>query len=364
MRENRKRKFIFIVQGEGRGHMSQAITLGQLIERKGHEVGHVIVGTSNQREIPAYFSDFFNNRVTHVRSPNFVRNADKKSVNLTKTFAYNIRTIGGVRNSLKKIHEVATNYQPDCLVSFYDMLGGLYFWFYKPHFEHIAIGHQYLHDHPQFIHPKGDWFDRGLIHQHNKVTSIKAYKKLALSFCQYSPMTFENTIVVPALIREDVLSKRPKKGNYILIYLLNEGYVNEIDEWHQRNPDQEIHCFWDKKDASEELCIRHGLTFHRLNDKKFARFMENCKAYASTAGFESICEAVYMDKPVMMVPVQGHYDQTCNAIDAENVNAGVSALSFDIDKLLKYLPVHKSKSEEFRAWIMEGDSIFTRELSL
>ena len=35
------------------------------------------------------------------------------------------------------------------------------------------------------------------------------------------------------------------------------------------------------------------LSFHQLDDVKFLRYMAGCKAYATTAGFESVCEAMY-----------------------------------------------------------------------
>lgn len=31
------------------------------------------------------------------------------------------------------------------------------------------------------------------------------------------------------------------------------------------------------------------LSFHQLDDVKFLRYMAGCKAYATTAGFESVC---------------------------------------------------------------------------
>lgn len=49
--------------------------------------------------------------------------------------------------------------------------------------------------------------------------------------------------------------------------------------------------------------------------------MAGCKAYASTAGFESICEAMYLGKPVLMVPA--HIEQDCNAYDAMKAGAGI-----------------------------------------
>lgn len=40
-------KFLFIVQGEGRGHLTQAITLEEMLLRNGHEV--VEVQSPNQK---------------------------------------------------------------------------------------------------------------------------------------------------------------------------------------------------------------------------------------------------------------------------------------------------------------------------
>ena len=48
-------KFLFIVQGEGRGHLTQALTLEEHLLREGHEVVEVLVGKSRNRELPTFF---------------------------------------------------------------------------------------------------------------------------------------------------------------------------------------------------------------------------------------------------------------------------------------------------------------------
>jgi len=48
-------KFLFIVQGEGRGHLTQAISLKEILVKNGHEVVGVMVGKSNRRELPDFF---------------------------------------------------------------------------------------------------------------------------------------------------------------------------------------------------------------------------------------------------------------------------------------------------------------------
>ena len=49
-------KFLFIVQGEGRGHLTQAITLEEMLLRNGHEVVEVLVGKSSSRTLPGFFN--------------------------------------------------------------------------------------------------------------------------------------------------------------------------------------------------------------------------------------------------------------------------------------------------------------------
>ena len=51
-------KFIFTVQGEGRGHLTQAISMTQIAREAGHEVVGYAVGSFGGRKIPSFFSDF------------------------------------------------------------------------------------------------------------------------------------------------------------------------------------------------------------------------------------------------------------------------------------------------------------------
>ena len=52
-------KFLFIVQGEGRGHFTQAITLEEMLLRNGHEVVEVLVGKSSTRTLPGFLIGAF-----------------------------------------------------------------------------------------------------------------------------------------------------------------------------------------------------------------------------------------------------------------------------------------------------------------
>ena len=151
-----------------------------------------------------------------------------------------------------------------------------------------------------------------------------------------------------------------QEGDYILGYMLNAGFSEEVKSWHEAHPEVPLRFFWDKKDAEDVTVIDDTLSFYKLNDKEFIRQMAGCKAYAATGGFESICEAMYMGKPLLMVP--SHIEQRCNAWDATKFDAAVSADTFDLSVLLDFAE-HKFKPDTaFPAWATSAPDLIVHEL--
>ena len=81
-----------------------------------------------------------------------------------------------------------------------------------------------------------------------------------------------------------------------------------------------------------------------------------------TAGFESVCEAAFLGKAVLMVPLENHHEQRLNAIDAELAGVAVSHPVFDMDAL-DLLPT-RVENEWFRAWCAQGDAKLLETLEL
>lgn len=355
-------KFLFIVQGEGRGHMTQAISLSSMLKANGHQVVHVLVGKSNKREIPKFFFDKIGAPVSPFESPNFVFDNSNKKINIPKTILYNAFKFGIFIKSLNQIHTIAKKTQPDVIVNFYDLLAGLYSGIYRPKARYICIGHQYLLNHPDFQFPKGFTVDKLLMRINTAFTSLRADRHLALSFRPMKNLEKKKIYVVPPLLRTEITSLLPEDKGYILGYMLNSGYAEDIEKWHREHQEYDLHFFWDKKDAPEELKITSKLTFHKINDQKFLEMMSKCGSYSSTAGFESICEAMYLGKPIMMVPTYGHFEQACNAIDASIAGGGIHSTTFNLSNLLDYIPKHKDVSKDFRAWANSSQKMFLEYL--
>ena len=357
-------KYLFIVQGEGRGHMTQAISLAEMLRRYGHEVVEVLVGRSSSREVPSFFRERMNVNIFVYDAPSLIFKEDKKHIDKVKTFLYNtnpnkLRKFG---KSVELIYKRIKAVKPDVVVNFHEILPGFLHLRFRVDTPFVNIGHQYLLKHPDYQFGKEDSQNMMLLRYHTMLTGISAAKILALSFYEMKDCPREKLKVVPPLLRKEVLSMQPSEGDYILGYMLNQGYVNEVRKWHEEHPDVKLHFFWDKKDAPEELVIDETLTLHRINDEKFLQYMEKCSGYITTAGFESVCESLFMNKPVMLIPA--HMEQEINAADASSINGGVVGDGFNLSILLEYM--HKKRDfdhAKFREWVLSAEEYFIKELT-
>lgn len=330
--------------------MTQAISLHDMLKSAGHEVSLVLVGKSARREIPAFLYEKLQAPIEVFESPNFVTDSKNKSIRLGATIWQNLLKSPGFFKQMGVMHRKIKEAKADVVINFYDLLGGLYFLFYAPKLPYVCIGHQYLLLHPQFTWPQGRSLERFFLISNTKITASRASLLLGLSFRPMKDVQRLKLAVVPPLLRKEIADLKPREGDYLLGYMVNDGYSEEITQWHERRKEVPMHCFYDKKGMPESHEVHQNLHFHQLNDRKFLEKMEGCMGYASTAGFESICEAMYLGKPVCLVPTENQFEQACNAVDAVASGAGITRDRFDLDDFLTYIPTHKPTGEWFKEW--------------
>ena len=151
-------KFLFIVQGEGRGHLTQAITLEEMLLRNGHEVVEVLVGESSSRILPGFFNRNIQAPVKRFISPNFLPAADNKRANLKKSFTYNLLRIPEYFRSMCYINQRIKETGAEVVINFYELLTGLTYALFRPSVPYVCVGHQYLFLHQNFEFPDKNSF--------------------------------------------------------------------------------------------------------------------------------------------------------------------------------------------------------------
>lgn len=351
-------KVLFIVQGEGRGHLTQAIAMEDLLRREGHEVVEVLVGKSDARHLPGFFNRSIHAPVKRFLSPNFLPTPANKRVNLPRSVAYNILRLPTYLRSILYINQRIHESGADLVINFYELLTGLTYLLLRPAVPQVSIGHQYLFLHRDFKFPRLNPLGLASLRMFTRLTAIGSRAKLALSFREMPDDKAAGIHVVPPLLRKEVLACRSTQGDYLHGYMVNAGFGENVMRWHEMHPEVPLHFFWDKKDVEEVYHVDDTLTFHQLDDMEFLRYMVGCRAYATTAGFESVCEAMLLGKPLLMVPA--HIEQDCNAYDAALTGAGIVSNDFDLGRLLKFAESF-SPNPNFATWVAScGPRIINR----
>ena len=354
---------LFVVQGEGRGHLTQAMALRRMLREAGHRVEGVVVGKSPGQAVPSFFETAFEGPVTHVQSPSFVSDGDDRSVRPWATVLREGTRTPTFWHSLGVLDDAIDRHAPDVVVNFFEPLVGLYAMTQDTSVPIVAVAHQYMFLHPAYRFPDGHRVQRGAVRAFARLTAWGAAQRLALSLYPAPDRPHDNLTVVPPLLRSDLFRKPQGRGEpFFLVYVLNSGYAEEVIRWHERHPEVRLHCFWDRPDAASVEPYDETLTFHQLDDEKFLALMARCRGVISTAGFESIAEAMYLGRPVQVVPVEGHYEQRCNAVDAVRAGAGIRSAQFDIDRLQDALPRGSGNGARFREWVRRARCRFVREI--
>lgn len=378
-------RYVFIVQGEGRGHLTQAISMERLLRENGHEVAAVLVGKSPARKLPSFFAETVKAPVEMFESFNFVPSASNRKASSLKTGLYNVFHIGAFLPSLKFISRRLREVKPDVVVNFYDILGTVGYRLSRLKAPMVCLGHQFLFLHKDFRFPRKGYSGHFALNFFTRMVACGSAKVLALSFRRMPDDPKRRIRVMPPLLRPEVLRLRTasaesgtaiRDGGYIHGYMLNAGFSQDVLAWHSAHPEVPLRFFWDRADEAPVKVVDDTLSFYYLDDEEFLRQMAGCKAYASTAGFESVCEAMYLGKPLLMVP--SHIEQKCNAYDATEgyrmaggaysgkdaiPRPAVSSDRFDLDLLLHFADNEFKADSAFPEWVASADSAFLKELT-
>jgi uncharacterized protein (TIGR00661 family) len=354
-------RFIFTVQGEGRGHLTQAISMTQIAQEAGHEVVGYALGAIEGRKIPSFITEFIGEiPIIQNESPS-INYGNGKSVKLGKTAMQGFTKFGTYWKSASKLGDFIEKLQPDGIVNFYESITGIYNLKTGSKIPCMSIGHQYLLLNKNFESVSEKALDRFLLNINTKITAIGSKKLLGLSFRPIPNDPKRNIITVPPLLRQEVKSIQPQAGENWLVYLTHYRLADEIMAWSEKHPEVKLDCFWDNPTRKTEYAYSESLTFHPIDAEKYLEKMTHCAGLISTAGFESVAEAMYLGKPVMMVPVPNHIEQMINAHDGELSGAGVKASNFNLDIFHAYLPKHTSVQSSYQHWVHQAN--FAYQLS-
>jgi len=331
--------------------MTQALALARFLRSAGHEVTRVLLGTSPFRSVPEYFASQMDAPLETFDAPTQVPDRAGRGASAAGTVADVLRRTPRFLRSIRRIR--AATEGADVVVNFLDLMGGLSGVLPRDSAPRVSVAHNYL-----FLHPAmegglpGPALTRNAVMTYVRATASGSSTRIALSFGPLAQPDPPGLSVAPPLLRPGLRDLTVTDGGYLLAYALNPGYGSLLARWHRRHPEVEVHCYVDGGRSALAEAPADGFTVHTLDDGAFLKHLAGCRAYVGSAGFESICEAFHLGKPVLAVPTDGHYEQTLNGWDAERVGAARMGSYDDLDAFWRAPPVPSPAAvRDFRSWV-------------
>ncbi|GAB3696829.1 glycosyltransferase family protein [Spirosoma flavus] len=320
------------------------------------------VNVDQHRPVPPFFIEQFSSPIIELPGPSLVYNPQTNALDLKTTIKGILKNTVVYKNSIRQLRMAIEQHHPDIVVNFFELLGGLTYARYKLKAPMVCIAHQCLGLHPNFPYPTGKLLDRLLFKILIKINSWGAKQRFGLSFDEQSDVPEKRLRIMPPLLRKEVTYRnRFNDEDFVVSYTTQPGLQSEVVNTCLQNPAVNVKYFQPQTDRFSTPVGQ--LEFIPIDGQLYLDKMQHCRAVMTTAGFESVCEAMYLGKPVQMRPMDNHFEQTCNALDGQRVGAGEAVAKFDVRKLLIYTNQYDmSVSERFHEWYNKGTPRFIQAL--
>jgi uncharacterized protein (TIGR00661 family) len=295
-------RILYGLSGEGSGHSTRAKEIISYLLNTGHEVKVVSYdkGYKNLKdvfdvtEIDGLGFSFKDNQVDYLES--FIKNYKK-----SKNFLDSTIKVGMLIKSFNP-DLVFTDFEPICA-----MMAGV------NNIPLISIDNQHFITGTAITYP--DKYKRDALLTMLFINSVAptAKKNLAITFVE-EKIIDKNTLLFPPILRKEVLSLKPEKGGYFLVYLTS-GFEGSIE--HLRKIDRKFIVYGLNRSDQEE-----NILFKVPSAEGFLEDLRTCKGIIANSGFSLISEALYLEKPYLAIPIKNQFEQVLNAYYLEKEGYG------------------------------------------
>ncbi len=326
-------RILYGVCGEGMGHASRSRILINYLKKQKHEI-KIIAGGKAFNFLSKDFDDMFK-----CEWPGVVYKNNKVRI-VHSILRLSYRTILGTLPNLFQISKIIKEFKPDLLITDAEPIG-----FNAAVFSDIK---RISIDNPQAVVYKKykvkfretpAWLFLSFA---LKISIFGADKYIIYDFFD-EQMKDEKIMFLKPLIQEGILKQKTKYGDHVFVYQtsISNDYLFEV----LKKINEKFVVYGMNKDETDR-----NLTYKKFNEKDFYRDICSSKAIISNGGFTVISEALFLKKPILVLPIHHQFEQILNGKFVENLGAGASHLKFDeqrIKDFFKNLDTYKKNLKSY-----------------
>jgi uncharacterized protein (TIGR00661 family) len=313
-------RILYGVVGEGMGHaMRSRVMLDDLTKR--HDVQVVVSGR-------AY--DYLNARagehlaVKKIWGYSIVY--EDNEVQNFKTLIQNVKgAVTGLPKNVRAYFDVTEKFEPDVVISDFETWSYL---FARTHrLPVISVDNMQITDRcthaPEILEGLGT--EMALAKAIVKAKVAGAFHYYITTFF-YPPVRKPNTSLHPPVLRPEILTARPEPGEHLLVYQTSTS--NQALPEVLKNCGRECRIYGLRRDLEKEV-VDGNLRYRPFSESGFIDDLRTARGVLATGGFTLMGEAVYLRRPMMVVPIRKQFEQILNAryLEAEGYGLAVDEVT-------------------------------------
>lgn len=334
-------KILYGVVGEGMGHAMRSRVVLEHLVAQGHEVAIMASGRAVD-----YLAKRFAG-VNRIHGLHMIY--EENRVRLGKTLWSNVLGgLGGLPQNIAAYFELIADFKPQVAISDFESWTYLYA---KTHgLPVLSI------DNMQIINRC--WHEPDVVRRLDAEFQVtRAFVKSKLPFCDsYFITTFfrpkvrkDDTFLFPPIVRPEIIAAARRRGDHLLVYQTAEGH-EQLGEVLQRSG-LECRIYGMRRDLQAEV-VEGNLRYRPFSETTFIDDVASARGVVAAGGFTLMSECVYLQKPMLAVPLERQFEQKLNARYLEKEGFG-RAVEGELDEaaltaFLADLPSCEAKLAEYR----------------
>ena len=126
---------------------------------------------------------------------------------------------------------------------------------------------------------------------------------------------YQNTTWVGTLIRPELMGIKPERGGHLVGYIRRQASPGTLAALASCGREVRLYGLGERPSQG-------SLRFLAIDERRFLDDLASCQAVISTAGNQLVGEALYLRKPMLVMPEALNFEQAVNAYFLERTGAG------------------------------------------
>ncbi len=338
-------KILYGVVGEGMGHAIRSRVVVDYLISQGHEV-EIIASSRAVDYLQKAFPEVHRIHGLHIVT---VENRVKKN----KTLWSNILAgTAAIPQQIATYFKLVEDFRPEVVVS--DFESWSYYYGQLHRIPIISIDNQ------QFVN-RCKHEDAVLEGLRAQFEVARAFIKSKLPFCEHyivssvfsAPVRKDKTTLVPPILRPRILEQKPTTGEHLVVY----QSVTDSEELITALRKTGLPCrIYGLRKELREPEVDGDLQFMPFSEVGFMEDLASCRGVVSSAGITLMSECIYLHKPLLALPIEGHFEQLLNARYLQHLGYGAMCEKIDERGIAAWLDQLDTYRQNLRAYTQDGNT--------